>query len=153
MIFIYVIIDFLIYYTTYFSYYTTYFPERNISSDELIQMFVNYLLGILAFVVPISLPLLSLYLLRRPSFWRIILHVATTIYILWIAITFFTASTPESSLWTLVTFIFLIVYSIAALVAGLLEAVAAMPFSCQLVSTGPVAVRLCIMPRVCAAAI
>jgi len=120
-------------------YYTSYFFGLKYSSDELIQMFVNYLLGIFGFVVLISPPLLSLFLLRRPSFWRVLLHVATTIYILWIAIAFFTASTPESSLWTLVTFIFLLVYSIAALVAGLLEAVAAMPFSCRLVSTGPVA--------------
>ena len=86
------------------------------------HMFVNHLLGILVFVVVISPPLLSLYLLRRPSTWRVLLHVATTIYILWIAVAFFTASTPESSLWTLVTFIFLLVYSSAALIAGLLEA-------------------------------
>jgi uncharacterized membrane-anchored protein len=66
-----------------------------------------------------------LYLLRRPSFWRVLLHVATTIYILWIAIAFFTASTPLSWLRTFVTFTFLLVYSSAALVAGLLEAAAA----------------------------
>jgi len=137
LILIYVIIhSFLFFYRIY---YTSYFFGLKYSSDELIQMFVNYLLGIFGFVVLISPPLLSLFLLRRPSFWRVLLHVATTIYILWIAIAFFTASTPESSLWTLVTFIFLLVYSIAALVAGLLEAVAAMPFSCRLVSTGPVA--------------
>ncbi len=88
----------------------------------LMHMFVNYLLGILGFVVLISPPLLSLFLLRRPSPWRVLLHLATTIYILWIAIAFFTASTPESSLWTLVTFFFLLVYFIAALVAGFLEA-------------------------------
>ncbi len=87
------------------------------------HMFVNYLLGTLGFVVLIS-PLLSLFLLRRPSFWRVLLHVATTIYILWIANAFFTASTPESSLQAFVTFIFLLVYSSAALVAGLLEAAA-----------------------------
>jgi hypothetical protein len=85
-------------------------------------MFVNYLLGILVFVVVISPPLLSLFLLRRPSTWRVLLHVATTIYILWIAVAFFTASTPEGWLGAFITFIFLLVYSSAALIAGLLEA-------------------------------
>jgi uncharacterized protein YybS (DUF2232 family) len=86
-------------------------------------MFVNYLLWTLVFVVFISPPLLSLFLLRRPSFWRIILHVATTIYILWIAY-IFSISTPLDLLRAYVTFIFLLVYSSAALVAGLLEAAA-----------------------------
>ena len=90
----------------------------------LMHMFVNYLLRTLILVVLISPPLLSLYLLRRPSFWRVLLHVATTIYILWIANAFFTASTPLSWLRTFVTFIFLLVYSGAALVAGLLETAA-----------------------------
>ncbi len=91
----------------------------------LMHMFVNYLLGTLVFVILISPPLLSLFLLRRPSFWRVLLHVATTIYILWIANAFFTFSTPSGFLQTFVTFIFLLVYSSAALVAGLLEAAAA----------------------------
>jgi hypothetical protein len=91
----------------------------------LMHMFINYLLRTLILVVVISPPLLSLFLLRRPSFWRVPLHVATTIYILWIAVAFFTASTPLGSLGAFVTFIFLLVYSIAALVAGLLEATAA----------------------------
>jgi hypothetical protein len=120
LILIYVIIDSFLFF--YEIYYTSYFLGLKYSSDMLMHMFVNYLLGILVFVVLISPPLLSLFLLRRPSFWRVLFHVATTIYILWIAVAFFTASTPERSLWTLVTFIFLLVYSSAALIAGLLEA-------------------------------
>jgi uncharacterized membrane-anchored protein len=88
-------------------------------------MFVNYLLRTLILVVLISPPLLSLFLLRRPSFWRVLLHVAATFYILWIAITFFTASTPPNLLRMYVAFTFLLVYSGAALVAGLPEATAA----------------------------
>jgi len=56
----------------------------NISSDMLTHMFVNNLLGTLIFVVFSSPPLLSLFLLRRPSFARVLLHVATAFYILWI---------------------------------------------------------------------
>jgi hypothetical protein len=123
LILIYVVIDSFLFF--YKIYYTSYFFGRGISSDMLMHMFVNHLLWTLGFVVLISPPLLSLYLLRRPSFWRVLLHVATTIYILWIAIAFFTASTPLSWLRTFVTFIFLLVYSSAALVAGLLEAAAA----------------------------
>jgi hypothetical protein len=122
LILIYVVIDSFLFF--YKICYTSYFFGRGISSDALMHMFVNHLLWTLGFVVLISPPLLSLYLLRRPSFWRVLLHVATTIYILWIAIAFFTASTPLSWLETFVTFIFLLVYSIAALVAGLLEAAA-----------------------------
>jgi hypothetical protein len=57
---------------------------------------VNYLLGILVFVVFSSPPLLSLFLLRRPSFWRVLLHVATAFYILLIIyiVYFFTLVTP-----------------------------------------------------------
>jgi hypothetical protein len=88
-------------------------------------MFVNYLLWILGFVVFISPPLLSLFLLRRPSFWRVLLHVATAFYILWIVYAFFTFSAPPNLLWKYVNLIFLLVYSGAALVAGLPEATAA----------------------------
>ncbi len=88
-------------------------------------MFVNCLLGILVFVVFISPPLLSLFLLRRPSFARVLLHVATAFYILWIVYAFFTFSTPLELLWKYVAFTFLLVYSGGALVAGLPEATAA----------------------------
>jgi hypothetical protein len=90
----------------------------------LMHMFVNYLLGTLVFVVFISPPLLSLFLLRRPSFWRVLLHVATALYILWIAY-IFSFSTPPNLLRMYVTFTLMLVYSGAALVAGLPEATAA----------------------------
>ena len=106
-------------------YYTSYFFRRDISSDMLMHMFVNYLLWTLGFVVLISPPLLSLLLLRRPSFWRVLLHVVTAFYILWIVYTFFSFTTPPSLLWKYVTSTFLLVYSGAALVAGLPEAMAA----------------------------
>ena len=94
------------------------------TNDTLIQMFVNCLPGILIFAVFISPPLLSLFLMRRPSFWRVLLHVASVFYILWIVIAFFSAS-PLNLSWTNVIPIFLLVYSGAALIAGLPEAVAA----------------------------
>jgi hypothetical protein len=88
-------------------------------------MFVNYLLRTLILVVLISPPLLSLFLLRRPSFWRVFLHVAATFYILWIVYDVFTSSFPPELLREYVAFTFLLVYSGAALVAGLPEATAA----------------------------
>jgi hypothetical protein len=88
-------------------------------------MFVNYLLWILGFVVFIYPLLLSLFLLRRPSFWRVLLHVAATFYILWLVYAFFTYATPPDLLWKYVNLIFLLVYSGAVLVAGLPEATAA----------------------------
>ncbi len=91
----------------------------------LMHMFVNYLHWTLIFVVFISPPLLSLFLLRRPSFWRVLLHVAAAFYILWIVYAFFTFSFPPKLLWKYVNLIFLLVYSGAALVAGLPEATAA----------------------------
>ncbi len=87
-------------------------------------MFVNYLLWTLVFVVFSSPLLLSLFLLRRPSFARVLFHVAATFYILWI-VYIFTFSFPPELLWKYVNSIFLLVYSGAALVAGLPEATAA----------------------------
>ncbi len=89
--------------------------------------FVNYLLGILIVVVFSSPPLLSLFLLRRPSFARVFLHVATVFYMLLIVYIAYilTLVTPPDLLWKYVAFIFLLVYSGAALVAGLPEATAA----------------------------
>jgi peptidoglycan/LPS O-acetylase OafA/YrhL len=89
----------------------------------LTHMFVNNLLGTLIFVTFSSPPLLSLFLLRRPSFWRVLLHVATAFYILWI-IYIHTFTTPPNLLWKYVAFTFLLVYSGGALVAGLPEAAA-----------------------------
>jgi len=93
----------------------------------LIQMFVNCLPGTLVFVVFSSPPLLSLFLLRRPSFWRVLLHLATAFYILliiYIVYLFMLLTTPNL-LWKYVAFTFLLVYSGGALVAGLPEATAA----------------------------
>lgn len=115
----------LILFCFYEIYYTSYFLGRNISSDMLMHMFVNYLLRTLILVVVISPPLLSLFLLRRPSFARVLLHVATAFYILWIVYDVFTSSFPPELLREYVAFIFLLVYSGAALVAGLPEATAA----------------------------
>jgi hypothetical protein len=94
----------------------------DISSDVLMHMFVNYLLVTLILVVLISPPLLSLFLLRRPSFARVLLHVATAFYILFL-VSILPSGLPSSP-WDMVLF-FLLVYSGAALVAGLPEAAAA----------------------------
>jgi hypothetical protein len=77
--------------------------------------------GILNVAVFISPPLLSLLLLRRPSFARVLLHVATAFYILFLVSIL--PSGPPSSPWDMVLFL-LLVYSGAALVAGLPEATA-----------------------------
>jgi hypothetical protein len=66
-------------------------------------------------------PLLSLFLLRRPSFWRVLFHVAATFYPLWILITMALASYPVDCyagnvLW---------VVSWVTFLAGLPEAMAA----------------------------
>jgi hypothetical protein len=100
-----------------------------ISCGRLTDMneFVNYLLGILIVVVFSSPPLLSLFLLRRPSFARVLLHVATAFYMLLIVYIAYilTLLTSDDLLWKYVAFIFLLVYSGGALVAGLPEATAA----------------------------
>jgi hypothetical protein len=89
--------------------------------------FVYCLPGILVFVVFSSPPLLSLFLLRRPSFARVLLHVATALYILLIIyiVYIFTRVTSPNLLWKYVAFTFLLVHSGGALVAGLPEATAA----------------------------
>jgi hypothetical protein len=115
IIFIYVIIDSFFFFC--YIHYTTYFRGLKFPSDVLTHMFVKYLLGTLDFVVLISPPLLSLFLLRRPSFWRVLLHVVTAFYILWLVYI--------RLYWVVVDLIFLLVYSGAALVAGLPEAMAA----------------------------
>jgi len=120
IIFIYVIID--SFYFICHIHYTSYFRGLKFPSDVLTHMFVNYLLGTLTFVVFNSPPLLSLFLLRRPSFWRVLLHVATVFYILWIRLSLVAYL---DSLRMYVDLIFLLVYSGAALVAGLPEAMAA----------------------------
>jgi hypothetical protein len=70
----------------------------------------------------ISPPLLSLLLLRRPSFARVLLHVAIAFYMLFLV--YILSIGPPSIPWDMVLFL-LLVYSGAALVAGLPEATAA----------------------------
>jgi hypothetical protein len=123
IIFIYIIIDSFLFFCHI--YYTTYFRGLNISSDVLTHMFVNNLLWTLVFVVFSSPPLLSLFLLRHPSFARVLLYVATAFYILWIVYVFIFSVVYLDSLPKYVDLIFLLVYSGAALVAGLPEATAA----------------------------
>jgi len=122
IIFIYVTIDSFFFFC--YIHYTTYFRGLKYSSDELTQMFVNNLLWTLTFVVSVSPPLLSLFLLRRPSFARVLLHVATAFYILWMVYIRLSWVVLDSLPWY-VDLIFLLVYSGAALVAGLPEATAA----------------------------
>jgi hypothetical protein len=123
IIFIYVIIDSFFFFC--YIHYTTYFRGLKFPSDVLTHMFVKYLLGTLDFVVLISPPLLSLFLLRRPSFWRVLLHVVTAFYILWLVYIRLYWVVYLDSLQRYVDLIFLLVYSGAALVAGLPEAMAA----------------------------
>ncbi len=70
----------------------------------------------------ISPPLLSLFLMRRPSFACVLLHLASAFYMLFLVCIL--SSGPPSSPWDMVLFP-LLVYSGAALVAGLPEAAAA----------------------------
>jgi uncharacterized membrane protein YtjA (UPF0391 family) len=65
--------------------------------------------------------------LRRPSFARVLLHLATAFYILLIIyiVYLFMLLTSPNLLWKYVAFTFLLVYSGGALVAGLPEATAA----------------------------
>jgi hypothetical protein len=123
IIFIYVIIDSFFFFC--YIHYTSYFRGLKFPSDVLTHMFVSYLRGTLVFVVFSSPPLLSLFLLRRPSFARVLLHVATTIYILWMVYIRLYWVVYLDSLSKYVDLIFLLVYSGAALVAGLPEATAA----------------------------
>jgi hypothetical protein len=78
----------------------------------------------------ISPPLLSLFLLRRPSFARVLLHLASAFYMLFLVCIL--SIGPPSSPWDMVLF-FLLVYSGAALVAGLPEATAAAGWWARLV--------------------
>ena len=86
--------------------------------QELLFRLFNTLI-VAVFISPL---LLSLFLLRRPSFARVLLHVATAFYMLFLVSIL--SSGPPSSPWDMVLFL-LLVYSGAALVAGLPEATAA----------------------------
>jgi len=94
-------------------------PPGFLSPDFLIDRLVRHIYVNLFLVVWGSPPLLSLLLLRRPSFWRVLFHVATTFYPLLILT--MTGSFPVDCyagnvLW---------VVSGATFVAGLPEAMAA----------------------------
>jgi hypothetical protein len=83
------------------------YPSRDSSIDFHILAF-NLVLLVLS-----SPPLLSLLLLRRPSFWRVLLHAACVLYML-VALPLMLNYSP----------LLLLVVSGAALVAGLPEATA-----------------------------
>jgi len=86
--------------------------------QELLFRLFNTLI-VAVFISPL---LLSLFLLRRPSFARVLLHVATAFYMLFLVSIL--PCGPPSSPWDMVLFL-LLVYSGAALVAGLPETTAA----------------------------
>jgi hypothetical protein len=102
--------------------YTVYFVGSLIFRVWPPQELLFGLFVTLIFAVFISPPLLSLFLMRRPSFARVLLHVATAFYMLFLVRIL--AGGPPSSSWDMVLFL-LLVYSGAALVAGLPEATAA----------------------------
>jgi len=102
--------------------YIVYFVESLIFRGWPPQELLFRLFDTLIVAVFISPPLLSLFLLRRPSFARVLLHVATAFYMLYLVRIL--PSGPPSSPWDMVLFL-LLVYSGAALVAGLPEATAA----------------------------
>jgi hypothetical protein len=87
--------------------------------DLLINRLVGHIYANLFLVAWGSPPLLSLLLLRRPSFWRVLFHVATTFYPLLIL------TMTGVLLITCYVGTVLLVVSGAALVAGLPEAMAA----------------------------
>ncbi len=109
MIFVFIVVD------SFFRFSAS-FPPRDVdiypSRDNLIDFHIlafNFVL--LVFSSP---PLLSLLLLRRPSFWRVLLHAACVLYIL-VALPLMLNYSP----------LLVLVVSGAALVAGLPEATAA----------------------------
>jgi len=102
--------------------YIVYFVGSLIFRGWPPQELLFRLFDTLIVAVFISPPLLSLFLLRRPSSWRVLLHVATAFYMLFLVCIL--SGGPPSSPWDMVLFL-LLVYSGAALVAGLPEAAAA----------------------------
>jgi hypothetical protein len=95
------------------------FGYRPRPPDFWIGIVVKHIYANLFLVACGSPPLLSLLLLRRPSFWRVLFHVAITFYPLWILTKtghFLVDCYAGNVLW---------VVSGATLVAGLPEATAA----------------------------
>jgi hypothetical protein len=108
VIFVFIVVD-------SFLRFSVSFPPSEVvvysSRDGLIDHILAFNLGLLVLSSP---PLLSLLLLRRPNFWRVLLHAACILYIL-VALPLMLNYTP----------LLLLVVSGAALVAGLPEATAA----------------------------
>jgi hypothetical protein len=109
VIFVFIVVD-------SFLRFSAWFPPSEFvvysSRDSLIDFrILAFNLVLLVFSSP---PLLSLLLLRRPSFWRVLLHAACVLYIL-VALPLMLNYSP----------LLLLVVSGAALVAGLPEATAA----------------------------
>ena len=109
VIFVFIVVD-------SFLRFSALFPPREVvvysSRDSLIDF--RILAFNLVFLVFSSPLLLSLLLLRRPSFWRVLLHAACVLYILVVLPLMQNYSPP-----------LVLVVSGAALVAGLPEATAA----------------------------
>ncbi len=91
---------------------------RGWSPQGLLFRLVETLI-VAVFIFP---PLLSLFLMRRPSFAHVLLHLASAFYMLFLVRIL--PCGPPSSPWDMILFL-LLVYSGAALVAGLPEATAA----------------------------
>jgi len=109
VIFVFIVVD-------SFLRFSALFPPREVvvypSRDSLIDFrILAFNLGLLVFSSP---PLLSLLLLRRPNFWRVLLHAECVFYIL-VVLPLMLNYSP----------LLLLVVSGAALVAGLPEATAA----------------------------
>jgi hypothetical protein len=102
--------------------YIVYFVGSLIFRGRPPQELLFRLFATLIVAVFISPPLLSLFLLRRPSFARVLLHLTSAFYMLWIV--YILSIGPPPSPWDMVLFL-LLVYSGAALVAGLPEVAAA----------------------------
>ncbi len=97
------------------------FGYRPLPRDFWIEIVVKHIYRNLFLVALGSLPLFTLLLLRHPSFWHVLIHVAATFYPLWILITMARAHFPVDCyagnvLW---------VVSWATFLAGLPEAMAA----------------------------
>ncbi len=118
-IFIYILIDSLL--CLLDSCATFGFGYRPLPRDFWIKEVVVHIYVNLFLVALGSLPLFTLFLLRHPSFWHVLIHVAATFYPLLILITMASASYPVhchagNVLW---------VVSWATFLAGLPEAMAA----------------------------
>jgi hypothetical protein len=118
-IFIYILIDSLLCLVNLCAAFC--FGYRPLPRDYWIKEVVIHIYKNLFLVALGSLPLFTLFLLRHPSFWHVLIHVVATFYPFWILITMALASFPVEChagdvLW---------VVSWATFLAGLPEAMAA----------------------------